>query len=373
LTLKNTTTNSQTLDVSWTFSGQVCRHPDAAWKYISPHGEKGNTIALVGADAKVLSAVGNKGSEPAAIAFAFSRAPADLKVVTDGGVAAWKITLASNQTVSLAYTTAIGKDAATATELATRWAKSFDQNFALAKTPWEDRWQAAFTPGNKHFSGHLPTLLTEDPKIRRVYYEGALVPLILCRTDLPAAKRCFVTVGPEWGVTLMYFWDAEMWANAWAMLEPNSMKELLAKWLTMDHHGCLALDCLEGKGHGQWYAANDWSIFRCVDAYLGVTGDKAFLSQTINGKTVLQRLEDIATFYEQRPLTKDSLLADYGGPENLLECSERYVQGGASLNAANVYLLRRVADYCEQSGNAARAQVLRGQGRQTSPIRHGSL
>jgi len=359
LILKNTATNAQTVDVSWAFSGQVCRHPDAAWaNYITPHGEKGNTVALAGTDSKVLSAVGNKGSEPAAIAFAFSQAPADLKVVTDGGVASWKILLAPNQTVSLGYTAAIDKEPAAAAELATRWAKSFDQSFALAKTQWEERWQAAFTPGNTHFSGHLPTLLTDDPKIRRVYYEGALAPLILCRSNLPAAKRCFVTAGPNWAVTLMYFWDTEMWANAWAMLESNSMKEVLAKWLTMDHHGCYALDCVSGRGVGPWYAANDWSIFRCVDAYLGVTGDEAFLSQVITGKTVLQRLEDIATYYEQRQLTQESLLADYGGPENLLECTDGYLQGVASLNAANVHMLRRVADYCGQSGNAARAQEI---------------
>jgi hypothetical protein len=369
LTLKNTTAKPQTLDLTWAFSGMACRHPDAAWAaYVSPHGAAGNTIAMAGADARVLSAVGNKGSEPAAIAFAFARAPADLKAVTDGGVAAWKIALAPNQTVSLAYTAAMDKDPAAATELATRWANSFDQAFASAKTQWEDRWQAAFTPGNQHFSGHLPTLLTDDLKIRRVYYEGVLAALMLCRTDLPAAKRCFVTVGPEWGVTLMYFWDAEMWANSWAMLEPKSMKEVLAKWLAMDHHGCYALDCFSGKGTGPWYAANDWSIFRCVEAYLGVTGDKAFLSQAIHGKTVLQRLEDIATFHEQRPLAKDSPLADYGGPGNLLECTDRYVQGVASLNAANVYLLRRVADFYEQSGDAARARALRAKAGKLLPF-----
>jgi hypothetical protein len=168
LTLRNTATNSQTVDVSWTFSGQVCRHPDAAWaNYLTPHGEKDNTISLAGADANVLSAAGNKGSEPAAIAFAFSQAPADLKVLTDGGVASWKISLAPNQTVSLGYTAAMDKEPAAAAELATRWAKSFDQSFALAKTQWEERWQAAFTPGNTHVSGHLPTLHGTPPTTGR--------------------------------------------------------------------------------------------------------------------------------------------------------------------------------------------------------------
>lgn len=31
----------------------------------------------------------------------------------------------------------------------------------------------------------------------------------------------------------------------------NTMKELLAKWLAMDQHGCLALDCFEGKEQGK--------------------------------------------------------------------------------------------------------------------------
>jgi len=31
LTLKNTTAKPQTLDLTWAFSGQVCRYPDASW------------------------------------------------------------------------------------------------------------------------------------------------------------------------------------------------------------------------------------------------------------------------------------------------------------------------------------------------------
>ena len=238
------------------------------------------------------------------------------------------------------------------------WAKTFDQSFAQAKLRWEERWQAAFTPGNQHFSGHLPTLLTGDAKIRRIYYEGALTSQLLCRTNLPVSKRVFVTAGPQWATTLMYFWDTEMWANSWAMLEPVTMKEHLIKWLAMDIHRCYALDYMSGRGAGPWYAANDWSVFRCVDAYLDVTGDKEFLKQKVVGKTILEHLVRLATAYVQ--LSPKDGLADYGENGNLLECAPAYIHRVPSMNAANVYMVRRVAQYLNAAGEKARAADLRG-------------
>ena len=258
-------------------------------------------------------------SSPAAIAFAFVQMPDQLRIAGEQFAADWNLTIAPGTTLSIEYVAAIDKDARIATESARHWAKRFDQSFAQVKLRWEERWQATFTPGNKHFSGHLPTLLTSDAKIRRVYYEGVLASQLLCRTNLPVSKRVFVTGGPRWATTLMYFWDTGMWAETWAMLEPVTMKEHLARWLAMDIHRCYALDYVSGSGEGLWYAANDWSVFRCVEAYLDVTGDKAFLRRTVAGKTVLEHLTRLATAY-LRLAPKDQL-ADYGENHNLLECA----------------------------------------------------
>jgi hypothetical protein len=94
----------------------------------------------------------------------------------------------------------------------------------------------------------------------------------------------------------------------------------------------------------------------------------SFLNQISNGKTILQHLEAIATYFEQQPLTEESMLANYGGPENLLECSPSYVQGVPSLNAANVYMLRRVAEFYEQSGNIDHAKELRSKADELLPF-----
>ncbi len=380
LTATNRNAMPRTLNLALLFYGRVRSYKPAAWNtWSTPNPGDGN-FAAVAPDRRVLTIHDN--ASPAAIAYAFVRVPDQLRVEGEHATADWHITLPPHASVTLDYAAAVATDGPTAAASATRWAKAFDENFQQAKTRWEQRWQAAFTPGNKHFSGHLPQLVTGDAKIRRVYYESALVPLLLLRTNLPASPHCFVTAGPQCANTLMYFWDTGMWANTWAMLEPAGMKQLVTKWLTLDLHGDVyALDCLSGLGGEKWYAANDWSVFRCVEAYLDGTGDRAFLRETINGKTVLEHMDRLATAY--REFTSDklhrcrwcagelqeesnlhlpytpSVLADYGKNTHLLECAPAYEHRVPSFNATNVYLLRRTADYLEAAGRKLRAAELR--------------
>jgi hypothetical protein len=355
LVICNTTARRSDLTLGLQLHGRVRRFAEALWNtWDSPRARDDRFVALTTSDRQTV-VVADK-SSPAAIAFAFVHAPDQLRAAGEQATAEWNLSLTPGATLTIEYTAAVDKDAQTATESAKHWAKTFEQSFAQAKPRWEERWQAAFTPGNQHFSGHLPTLLTGDTKIHRVYYEGALTSQLLCRTNLPVSKRVFVTAGPQWATTLMYFWDTEMWANSWAMLEPVAMKEHLIKWLAMDIHRCYALDYMSGRGAGPWYAANDWSVFRCVEAYLDVTGDNEFLKQKVAGKTVLEHLVRFATAYVQSS-PKDGL-ADYGDNGNLLECAPAYIHRVPSLNAANVYMVRRVARYLNMAGEKARAADL---------------
>ncbi|MFK2113180.1 hypothetical protein ACIXIO_07550 [Bacteroides fragilis] len=297
-------------------------------------------------------------SSPTAVAYSFVNLPNRVVLDGDRGEVYWNIRLAPGEKTKIDLVYAVENQKERAIAKARRWSSDFDKQFKQAKDLWEERWQAAFIPGNKYFSGHYPTLETDDPKISQVYYKGALMPLLLCRTNLPLSPRFFVTAGPRWANTIAYFWDVEMWANTWAMLEPRTMKEQINRWFMIDFHNCYAIDGYSGKGAGPWYAANDWSIFRCIEAYLGVTGDIDFLNQKIKSKTLLQHLEDLATYFESRPLLQGSMLADYGGASNLLECSPSYIQGVPSLNAANVYMLRKTAYYYGRMGNFTKQKEL---------------
>ena len=94
----------------------------------------------------------------------------------------------------------------------------FESEWIRAKKVWEDRWNCAFTPGNKFFSGNAPTLLTKDAAISEIYYRSVLTLLVLLRTNL-WSDRTFITSGERAKGTVFY-WDTSLFSTLFAMLEP---------------------------------------------------------------------------------------------------------------------------------------------------------
>jgi hypothetical protein len=77
-------------------------------------------------------------------------------------------------------------------------------------------------------------------------------------------------------------------------------------------------------------AFNACNIFKTTLDYIRVTGDLAFLDETLeDGKTVLQRMDELARDWKTL-VHPDSPLADYGGNQNLLECAPAYIGRVAS-------------------------------------------
>ena len=108
-----------------------------------------------------------------------------------------------------------------------------------------------------------------------------------------------------------------------------------------------------------WYAANDSTIFTFVNEYLNTTGDVGFLDEKVGDQTVLDHLDSLATNWQKLQTDKSVMLADYGENKNLLECAPAYIHRVPSFNAANVWMMRSMADIQEQHGNKARAEELR--------------
>ena len=217
-----------------------------------------------------------------------------------------------------------------------------------------------FTPGNPYFSGSLPVLVTPDRKMRRVYYMSAVSLLSVFRTGFPVQRRVYVSNTPQSNCTMMYFWDTREWATAFALLDPEMLKSCLRAWLAAGIHKGYAEEYLTGTLEGPSYSANDYSVFILLDAYLNVTGDRAFLSEQINGKTVLEHLDAIATSWKTL-VHPGRALADYGKPGKLLECVPTYINEVPSFNAANVWMMRRAAELQAAGGNEKRAAELRAE------------
>ena len=280
---------------------------------------------------------------------------------------AWTLDIPAGGTVTLGFvagdeakTQAARTDARVAA-----WAARFDAMMDQCKQVWEQRWADAFTPGNKHFSGNLPVLRTGDAALARNYYMGALTMLALERTQFPVSPRSFITSG-ERGDGVQYYWDASMQATAWALLEPAGMKATLRRWLVQNARSGAHMSITASQGYDAvhhdkitGYAFNACTIFKTADEYLRVTGDRAFLDERLeDGKTVLDHLDAFATDWETLPKGPQGLV-DYGQNGNLLECAPAYTHCVPSLNAQDVWMMRRAAQWHALHGETARAKELR--------------
>ena len=299
------------------------------------------------------------------VVFAFVQPPD--KLSAEDHEAEWDIELQPGESRQIEFVMAASTDAGEALSHASRWKTHFNEIFREAKEKWEQRFADAFRPNNGHFSGNLPTLQTEDGKLRRLYYMSILSVLELERTNLHADfPRVIITAGPRWAPTLVYFWDTGLFPTLFSLLDPDAVKQLLTLFLSTDIHSCYAIDVPSLKGVGPWYAFNDYVIFQMCLTYICVTGDWGFLNQEVAGKKVIDRMEDSALYW-RKLVSGDSPLASYGTPDNLLETVPTYQQRVPSLNAANVWMMRTAAKLRARNGEGDRARSLEQQANELLP------
>ena len=305
------------------------------------------------ADGQVL--VVADGSSGASAAFAFPTRPGTLAPAGSSGAASWQLSLRPGERRTLRMVMAAGTSAATAAEAATTAGTAFPALFAAARDLWEERFADAFTPGNTHFSGSLPVLDTADQSLRDLYYRGVASLLALERTSFPHYfPRVYTTAGPQWGVTLSYFWDTSLFAPLLVLLDPVMAREQAKRWLELGIYSGYAVDALSGTLVGPWYSANDLSVFTMLVSYLDLSGDVGFLDEKAGGTSVIDHMQAIALHWQQLEVAATGL-ADYGAESNLLEEVPDYVNQVPSLNAANVWMMRQVASLCRARGETATA------------------
>ncbi|WP_263353791.1 hypothetical protein [Acidicapsa acidisoli] len=244
----------------------------------------------------------------------------------------------------------------------------FEAQWERAKRVWEERWSAAFTPGNGFFSGNAPVLMTDDGAIHEIYYRSVLTLLVLLRTNL-WSNRTFITSGERAKGTVFY-WDTSLFSTLFAMLEPKQMKEQLKLFLEQDPHANAVIIFTDQRPPSPeklrvpagWdlrgYAANDLSIFRLAWSYLCVTQDMDFLREKIADQTVLERLRVLATNWKKLLRAPTDTLADYGEAPNLLECVPTYIHKVPSFNAADVWMMREFAGILQAVGNSDEARQM---------------
>lgn len=230
----------------------------------------------------------------------------------------------------------------------------------VAERDWDEEVAAVFTPGNDRYSGHLPMPVCADADLLRLYHATVMGVVYMKRLH-PESKhgRTYVTIMPRYWVTSSFIND---WAfSAWllAMLDPDCVRRQVELWLTRDIYAHFGTEYVSGSSAGNWYSCNDYSMVRLITTLIRVTGDFKWLDKTIGEKTILEHLLFMTTNY--RNLDAGNGLADYGDRNSLLEAVGSYTHEVASVNAANVWMLREVATLMEHLGDGQSAETLRAE------------
>ncbi|MGD9631316.1 MAG: hypothetical protein AB7V18_18920 [Pyrinomonadaceae bacterium] len=265
------------------------------------------------------------------------------------------------ESASIVFVNSLGESAAAVQRQYDALVNDFDTAARATTEEWNRQLKAAFTPNNDVFSGHVPTLVTSDDSVKRIYHSAVMSALYFRRTSPHSVYgTTYVTLMPRYWETTTFLWDISLSAMLLSMLDPEILKRMMETWMKLDVYKHFGTEFLTGAGVGPWYSVNDYAMSRMAKEYLRWTGDRGWLDKVVNGKTVYETLLTYAEHWRSLDTNKHGL-ADYGGVTNLLEAVSSYVHEVAGLNAANVHNLRFAAELAEHKGDRTRAQAFRNE------------
>lgn len=271
----------------------------------------------------------------------------------------YEFDLAPRESASITFVNSLGESAADVERQFDSIVNNFDSVAKATEEEWNRQLKAAFTPNNDVFSGHVPTLVTTDESVKRIYHSAVMSALYFRRTSPHSVYgTTYVTLMPRYWETTTFLWDISLSAMLLSMLDPEILKRMMETWMKLDVYKHFGTEFLTGAGVGPWYSVNDYAMSRMAKEYLRWTGDKAWLDKVVNGKTVYDTLLTYAEHWRALDTNKHGL-ADYGGVHNLLEAVSSYVHEVAGLNAANVHNLRFAAELADYKGDKAKAEGYR--------------
>jgi hypothetical protein len=271
----------------------------------------------------------------------------------------YEFDLAPRESRSIVFVNSLGGTPAAVQKDFDSIVNSFDAVAKATTDEWNRQLWAAFTPGNDIFSGHVPTLVTTDENVKRIYHSAVMSALYFRRTTPHSVYgTTYVTLMPRYWETTTFLWDISLSAMLLSMLDPAVLRRMMETWMELDVYKHFGTEFLTGAGVGPWYSVNDYAMSRMAKEYLRWTGDRAWLDKRVGGRRVIEHLYKYAEHWRDLNVNKHGL-ADYGGVTNLLEAVSSYVHEVAGLNAANVHNLRFAAELADFKGDERKAEGYR--------------
>jgi len=164
----------------------------------------------------------------------------------------------------------------------------------------------------------LPALGSNNPALVQLY-NRSLVHLLMNRWDVPefVLHPYYSTGSVNGGCVGNYLYNfGENW-EIFPLYDPDAAKAHIKHFLSLDMTRHFAFEPTTGKAFGPWYMVNQEKIIGMIYYYVKNTGDRAFLSEKVDGKTVLEHAI-LNAMHLDAPL-KPVTMIDYGPSNSHLE------------------------------------------------------
>ena len=256
--------------------------------------------------------------------------------------------LTPGATLSIQLWVGIDEERVAVEEAYAQWRRAPGRLFEAATAAWEAELDSAFGPPDDRYSGQgLPYPSFENRDLQRLY-DAAIFSVLMQKRDHPRSSlgRVYTTLMPRYWVTTSFINDWSLSAWLLNLLDPMCARKMIETWLARDIYAHFGIEYVSGENAGNWYACNDYAMTRLISVHIHATGDRAWLDKVVGAHSIRDHLRKIARHYTTLDRSGRGL-ADYGDRNSLLECVGTYEHAVASLNAANVWILRTVAALIE--------------------------
>jgi len=272
----------------------------------------------------------------------------------------WRLHLAPGARTTICLLCTFNASAAEAQRIATRWHRREAEAFAATRARWDALWQAAFTPGNPHFSGSLPVVDSPHDAVNRLYYMGVLT-LLFCRRRYPHAilPTSYLTLCPRRGEGTVYLaWDLPYTSGMLARLDPAVLDASLRLLLTAPPLDYQHTNLFDGTHFGWPCCAQPQAIFTAAINLTRWTSGTAWQQAPITVRPKLTSIKASPTNAAPRPAIEfvrdalrihrthhlpDSPIVSFGDRGAYLECITTYAHGTAGHTALQAWALQEAA------------------------------
>lgn len=166
LNVENRSGANRTVAVKFGLAGSITR-TITKWNSFIPPSEDDNVIEPDIARSAVMFKAQNSPAFQIQGAFPFA------EKVNPAGIAG-HLSLAAGETKTVYYLSVVGENAEKIISQYDEIRVNPDIEILKTENDWNAELQAIFTPGNKRYSGYLPTLYTDDKEILKLYLMGIL-------------------------------------------------------------------------------------------------------------------------------------------------------------------------------------------------------